>query len=380
MAAGFAQWGNDLYTGRKSYDIVGKRRTWYGIAIGLVLVSAALLLVKGLNPGIEFRGGSQFTVSGVATLEQQPAIDAVEEVSPEEEARVSTVGGSAVRVQTAQLSNEEVEQVRAGLAAAYDVSEDEVTSSFVGPSWGADVSSKAITGLVVFLGLVALVMTLYFRAWRMAAAALLALAHDLVVTVGIYALVGWEVTPATVIGFLTILGYSIYDTVVVFDKVRENTAGILDQSRYTYEEQANLAVNQTLVRSINTSVVAVLPVSAILFVGAFLLGAGTLRDIALALFVGMVVGTFSSIFLATPLEVTLRNREARIAEHTARVLAARGERPAPAAGSADTAGEAVTAGAATATSAASPHSAPHLVPGHHLGTAAQPKRRRSGRR
>ena len=380
-ATGFAQWGNDLYTGRTSYDIVGHRRRWYAIALAIVVASTALLLIKGLNPGIEFRGGSQFTVSGVQSLEQQSAIDAVEEVSPDEEARVSTVGDNAIRVQTAELTADEVTEVRGALASAYGVSEDDVTSSFIGPAWGKDVSSKALTGLVVFLVLVALVMTLYFRAWRMAAAALIALGHDLVITVGIYALVGWEVTPASVIGFLTILGYSIYDTVVVFDKVRENTHGVLEQTRSTYEEQANLAVNQTLVRSINTSIVAVLPVAAILFVGAFLLGAGTLRDIALALFVGMVVGTFSSIFLATPLEVTLRNRERRIAEHTARVLAARAPAGGSTAGSTD--GDAVTAGVSsgsTAQLAASAHQATRLVPGQHLGTAAQPRRRRTGRR
>ncbi len=367
-AVNFSQWGNDLYTGRKSYDIVGKRRRWYAIAIAIVLASAALLLLKGLNPGIEFRGGSQFTISGVETSDQQRAIDAVADVSAEEVPRVSTVGDAAIRVQTAELSSEEVVEVREALASAYGVSEDDVTSAFIGPSWGQDVSSKALTGLVVFLVLVAVVMTLYFRAWRMAAAALLALAHDLVITVGIYALVGWEVTPATVIGFLTILGYSLYDTVVVFDKVRENTVGILDQRHATYAERANLAVNQTLVRSINTTIVAVLPVAAILFVGAFLLGAGTLRDIALALFVGMIVGTFSSVFLATPLEVSMRGSEARIAQHTADVLAARGEQVPAGDGSTPAA---VGAGA--------PLSG-QVVPGHHRGTAAQPRRKRTGRR
>jgi preprotein translocase subunit SecF len=367
-AVNFAQWGNDLYTGRKSYDIVGRRRTWYAIAQTIVVLSTALLLLKGLNPGIEFRGGSQFTVSGVQTTDQQRAIDAVGAISAEEVPRVSTVGDSAIRVQTAELSSEEVVEVREALAEAYGVSEDDVTSAFIGPSWGQDVSSKAITGLVVFLLLVAVVMTLYFRAWRMAAAALLALGHDLVITVGIYALVGWEVTPATVIGFLTILGYSLYDTVVVFDKVRENTVGILDQHRSTYAERANLAVNQTLVRSINTSVVAVLPVAAILFVGAFLLGAGTLRDIALALFVGMIVGTFSSVFLATPLEVSMRGSEPRIARHTAEVLEARGQAATTDAGSAH---EPVPAAAGVSA---------HVVPGHHLGTAAQPRRKRTGRR
>ncbi len=361
MATGFAQWGNDLYTGRRSYDIVGTRRRWYAISLALVLVSAVLLVKPGLNPGIEFRGGSEFTVSGVPTSDQQLAIDTVQAIAPEENPRVTTVGGSSLRIQTAELTNAEVEEVKDSLAAAYGVGEDQITSAFIGPSWGQDVSQKAVTGLLVFLLFVSLVMTVYFRNWRMAAAAIIALFHDLIITVGIYAAIGWEVTPATVIGFLTILGYSIYDTVVVFDKVRENTADTLEQSRFTYAEKANLAVNQTLVRSINTSVVALLPVASILVVGAFILGAGTLRDIALALFVGMFVGTFSSIFIATPLEVTLREREPRIREHTAKVLAAR-------AGRTDEDGDVVTAGA--------PRAAAALRPGGHLGQGAQPKRKR----
>jgi preprotein translocase subunit SecF len=368
MAVNFAQWGNDLYTGRRSYDIVGRRRLWFGISGALVVLSVVLLFTPGLQPGIEFRGGSEFTVSNVTTTDQQPALDAVAEVAPDEVPRVTNVGSSAIRIQTAELTNDQVEQVRTGLEDAYGVSEDEVASSFIGPTWGQDVSQKALQSLVVFLVLVALVMTLYFRNWRMAAAALVALFHDLVITVGVYAGVGWEVTPATVIGFLTILGYSIYDTVVVFDKVRENTAGITDQTRATYEERANLAVNQTLVRSINTSVVALLPVAAILFIGAFVLGAGTLRDIALALFVGMIVGAFSSIFLATPLEVALRLRERPIREHTARVL--EGRRRLVAAGvGADASAEEVAVARFTG----------QVRPGGHQGVAAQP-RRKKGRR
>jgi len=363
MAAGFAQWGNDLYTGRRSYDIVGRRKIWFSIAALLVAVSAVLLVVPGLNPGIDFRGGSEFTISGVATSNRQAAIDAVASVAPKEVPLVSAVGTSSIRVQTTNLANTQVEQVRVALADAYKVSKDAVASSFVGPSWGQDVSNKAIRGIVVFLILVTVVMALYFRAWRMAVAALVALGHDLVVTVGLYAGIGWEVTPATVIGFLTILGYSIYDTVVVFDKVRENTQGVLDQTRFTYAEQANLAVNQTLVRSINTTVVALLPVGSILFIGAFILGAGTLRDIALALFVGLVVGAFSSIFLATPLEVALRMREPEIAAHDAKVLAAR-------AASGDEGSVVVGA----------PSHAVQLLPGGHLGNQAQPRRRKQGRR
>lgn len=363
MATGFSQWGNDLYTGRRSYDIVGRRRVWYTISIVLVLLSAVLLVKPGIEPGIEFRGGSEFMVSGVSTTEQDKAYDAVATIAPEEVPRVTQVGSSALRVQTATLDNEQVEKVRLALADAYGVDAGEVTSSFIGPTWGQDVSQKAITSLIVFLALAAVLMSFYFRNWRMALAAIIALFHDLIITVGLYAAVGWEVTPATVIGFLTILGYSIYDTVVVFDKVRENTAGVLDQRRVTYAEQANLAVNQTLVRSINTSVVALLPVGAILFIGAFVLGAGTLRDIALSLFIGMIVGAFSSIFLATPLEVTMRNREKGIREHTALVLAAR-----------------------TAVEPGADGDAPVAVryagavrPGHHQGPAAQPKRK-PGRR
>jgi len=280
--------------------------------------------------------------------------------------RVTSVGGSTVRVQTAQLSNAQVEQVATELAGAYGVDAGEVTSSYIGPTWGKDVSQKALVGLVVFLLLVSLVMTVYFRNWRMALAAVIALFHDLVVTVGIYALIGWEITPATVIGLLTILAYSIYDTVVVFDKVRENTAGVLDQTRSTYAERANLAVNQTLVRSINTSVVALLPVAGILFIGAFLLGAGTLRDIALALFVGMAVGAYSSVFLATPLEVELREREKPIRDHTAKVLALRAERT-------ETAGDDEDAALAAAGVAAGSR---QLQPGAHQGNKAQPRRRR----
>ena len=365
MAAEFAQWGNDLYTGRRSYDIVGHRRVFYIASSILVLISAILLIKPGLNPGIEFRGGSEFVVSGISgDRDQQLAIDTVQDVAPGESPEVTNLGADSLRIQVAELTDEQVNKVGAALQEAFGVSQDDITTQFVGPTWGKDVSSKAISGILVFLLFVTVVMTIYFRNWRMALAALIALFHDLIITVGLYAGIGWEVTPATVIGFLTILGYSIYDTVVVFDKVRENTADTLDQTRFTYAEKANLAVNQTLVRSINTSVVALLPVSAILFVGAFVLGAGTLRDIALALFVGMLVGAYSSIFLATPLEVSLREREPRIKEHTAKVLAARAR---------------AVAGGEDVAAAAVPHAAGQLRPGTHLGQAAQPKRRKSSR-
>ena len=366
--ASFAQLGNDLYSGRRSFDVIGHRRRWFAISAVLLILSIGLLLVRGINPGIEFRGGSEFTISNTEITDQQPAHDAVAEIAPDQEARVSTVGTNSIRVQTQELTAEDTSELRSLLAEAYEVDVTEVTASYVGPTWGDTVTSAALRGLVIFLVLVTLVMALYFRRWSMAAAALIALLHDLVITVGLYAGIGFEVTPATVIGFLTILGYSLYDTVVVFDKVRENTEGVLDQSRYTYAEASNLAVNQTLVRSINTSVLAILPVASILFVGAFLLGAGTLRDIALALFIGMLVGTASSIFIAAPVEVVLRMRSPELRAHTERVLAARESRRVEA----EAAGEDVE-------EVLSGARAGGLVAGSHQGQGAQPRRRRPRR-
>ena len=356
MASRMGQWGNDLYTGRRSYGIVGYRKRWFVVAGVLVLLSTALLMSRGLNLGIAFRGGSEFTVPSVATTDQQLALDAVASIAGAEPPRVSVVGTDTIRVQTSELTDVQTSSLKQALATAYGVDVADVDSSFVGPQWGQDVTSKALRALVIFLVLVSLVLTVYFRDWRMAAAGLLALVHDVILTVGVYAAVGWEVTPATVIGFLTILGYSLYDTVVVFDKVRENVRGVVKQKRFTYSEMANLALNQTLVRSINTSIVAVLPVAAILFIGAFLLGAGTLRDIALALFVGILVGTFSSVFLATPLLTWMKDKDEGIAAHNATVLAARAVAP-------QGQESRVRVGA--------------LVPGEHLGNRAQPRRRPS---
>ncbi|MBF5083706.1 protein translocase subunit SecF [Quadrisphaera sp. INWT6] len=320
----FAQLGNDLYSGKRGIDVMRTRRTWYVVAALLVGLSVVLLLTKGLNGGIEFRGGSEFRVSDVTTTSQEPAEQAVTSVVPDgEPPRISSVGENAVRVQTERLSQEQTDQVATALAQGYGVQPASVTSSFVGPSWGADVTANAVRGLLIFVVLAAVVLGLYFRTWKMSAAALVALVHDVVITAGVYSLSGFEVTPATVIGFLTILGYSLYDTVVVFDKVRENTEHVLSSSNRTFAEAANLAVNQTLVRSINTSVVALLPVASILFIGAFLLGAGTLRDISLALFVGIIAGTYSSVFLAPPLYVQMREREPDIARQRERVLSRR---------------------------------------------------------
>lgn len=312
------QLGNDLYSGNKSIDIVGRRKVFYIVGIAIVIASILVPIVKGgFVFGIEFRGGSEFRIDGAAGVSQQIAVDAVQSVEPGTQPVVTTVGLDSVRIQTEQLDDVTSEEVRIALAAAYGVESGAVTSSFIGANWGADVTEKALIGLVVFLLLVSVLMALYFRTLKMSIAALVALVHDVVITLGIYALVGFEITPAAVIGFLTILGYSLYDTVVVFDKVRENTVDVEFSETTTFASQVNLAINQTLVRSVNTSVVAVLPVASILFIGAAVLGAGTLRDIALALFIGILAGTYSSVFIAGPLYVDLRSREGKFKDKTA---------------------------------------------------------------
>jgi len=322
--ASLVSFGNNLYTGAKSFDFVGRRKIWYTIAIVLMVASVVIPIAKGgFNFGIEFRGGSQFQISGAQTLDQQPASDALRSVVPDGVAHVSTVGSDGVRVQTDQLTDKETLKVSAALAKAYGVSSNKITSSFIGPSWGADITSQAIRALVVFVVLAAVGMALYFRTWKMSLAALVSLVHDLVIVAGVYAATGFEVTPAAIIGFLTILGFSLYDTVVVFDKIRENTAQVGEGSRYTFAGAVNLAVNQTLVRSINTGVVAALPVASILIIGAFVLGADTLRDISLALLVGILVGTYSTIFIAAPLYAQLRSNEKSIKDRDRKTLAAR---------------------------------------------------------
>lgn len=328
----FTQFGNDLYTGARSFDFVGRRRTWYVIAAVFIILAIGLTALRGgFVFGIEFRGGSEFRIQGSTAIDDGTAaataiaVDVVNELVEGSSPRVSIVGGDSVRVQTEQLTPEQTNQVRDALAEAYGVSTANISTSFIGATWGADITRQALIALVVFLLLASLVMAVYFRTWKMSAAAIFALFHDLIVTVGVYGVLGLEITPAAVIGFLTILGYSLYDTVVVFDKVRENTSEDGAQSRRTFAQSVNLAVNQTLVRSINTSVVAVLPVASILFIGSLLLGAGTLRDIALALFIGTIIGTYSSVFLAAPLYVHLRENEPEVKKQGSRPIVVRQE-------------------------------------------------------
>ena len=325
---GFAKFGNDLYTGDRSINFVGRRNLWYIIAAVMILASILIPIARGgFVLGIEFRGGSQFQITNVASLSEDRAAaetlasDTVESVVAEATPRITVVGGDGLRVQTTQLTTDESNEVRDALQAAFEVSVDDVNASFIGPSWGADITASALRALVVFVILAGIVMALYFRTWKMAAAAMVSLLHDLVITAGIYGILGIEVTPSAVIGLLTILGYSLYDTVVVFDKVRENTSEDGPDSRRTFAQSVNLAVNQTLVRSINTAVVAVLPVGAILFIGANLLGAGTLLDIALSLFIGIIVATYSTIFVAAPLYSQMRENEPAIKKKTDRIEA-----------------------------------------------------------
>ena len=307
----FAQFGNELYTGKRSFDIVGRQKTWYAVSVVLLILAGIGLFGRGLNVGLEFRGGSEFRVSSVTNMDNFEARGktAVGTLDTGSDVVVTRIGKDTVRIQTEKFQNSLTAKVESALASEFKVAENKISASTIGASWGASVSQKAITALIWFLILVSLVLAAYFRTWKMSLAALIALAHDLVITVGIYALAGFEVTPASVIGFLTILGYSLYDTVVVFDKVRENTLLAAGSGRLSFSQAANQAVNQTLVRSINTSVVALLPVGSILFIGFFLLGPGTLLDLSLALFVGIAVGTYSSIFIATPVLADLRERE-----------------------------------------------------------------------
>ncbi|MGL4339733.1 MAG: protein translocase subunit SecF [Rhodoglobus sp.] len=330
--ASFSKFGNDLYTGERSVNFIGRRSLWYSIAAVMVVLSVVFPFLRGgFVFGIEFTGGSEFQIAGVAGLDQEDArltaqkraTATVEEATAGALPRVSIVGANSLRVQTGQLSSEESTQLRDALAQAFDVKVDDVTASFVGPYWGADITGSAIRALIVFIALAAILMALYFRTWKMSVAAIVSLLHDIVITAGVYGALGFEITPSAVIGFLTILGFSLYDTVVVFDKIRENTTEDAHSSVRTFAESVNLAVNQTLVRSINTGIVAALPVGAILFIGAYILGAGTLRDIALALFIGIVVGTYSTIFIAAPLYSQLREKEPEIFARSKKLSAAR---------------------------------------------------------
>ena len=322
-----------LYQGEANLNVVGRRKMWFTIAATLVAVALGSILIRGFELGIEFAGGSEFSVPAQAAGKtftqdqvQQAVESAVRSVEPEAQVNAAQQVGSGAeanfKVRSAALPAADMQEAKATLADDLGLDVTQISDQQVSSAWGGAVINKAILGLVIFLVLVTAYLIVRFE-WRMAAAAFASLLLDLLFTAGVYSLVGFELTPYTVIGFLTILGYSLYDVVVVFDKVQENTRGITAGSTRTYGEATNLAINQTLMRSLNTSLVAMLPVGGVLFIGAGMLGAGTLKDLGLVLFVGMGIGVYSSIFFAAPVLSWLKDREPRIKAHNARVLARR---------------------------------------------------------
>ena len=302
--------GGRLYRGEVSVDFVGRRKLWYMISGAILLISIVSLFVRGLDFSVDFKGGAiyQFPATATATVTQVQSAVAEAGVSGAIVQELNGIHGKTWQVQTKTLTSDESNTVENSIETHLGVKPNDLSTNFVGPSWGSQISSKALQALIAFFIVIVLYLSIAFE-WKMAVAAFVALIHDIVIATGVYSLTGFQVSPATVIGLLTILGYSLYDTVVVFDKVRENTAGLLGGARSTYSQAANLALNQTLVRSINTSIIALLPVGAILFVGGGLLGAGELKDLSLVLFVGMLSGTYSSIFIATPVLAQLKERE-----------------------------------------------------------------------
>ena len=315
-----------MYHGETSFDIVGRRRLWFTISALLLLISLVSLVVPGLNFGIDFKGGAVFRVQPERPVSEAQVRRAVGPAA--EVVQVTEDDPVQVIVQTEELPPAEVARIRTGLAEAAGVERNAVSTESIGSKWGSTVSRKAVIALLVFLVVVVIYVSLRME-FKMAVAALVALLHDLIITAGIFALARFEVTPATVIALLTILGYSLYDTVVVFDKVRENTGALTSMSRTTYSEATNLAVNQTMMRSLNTSLASLLPILGLLLVGSYLLGAETLKDLALALFVGVAAGAYSSIFIAPPIVAMWKEKEPRYAQLRARVerLAAQGAGP-----------------------------------------------------
>ncbi|HZF89293.1 protein translocase subunit SecF [Streptomyces sp.] len=317
--------GARLHRGEVGYDFVKNRKIWYGISILITITAIVGLAVRGLNMGIEFQGGAVFT-TGKTSVSVSQAEEYAEEASGHD-AIVQKLGNGddgSLRIQVAGIDTERADQIKDTLAEDMKVDPESINAELVGPSWGDQIANKAWQGLGIFLILVVIYLAIAFE-WRMAVAAFVALIHDITITVGIYALVGFEVTPGTVIGLLTILGYSLYDTVVVFDSLKEQTRDISKQTRWTYSDIANRSINSTLVRSVNTTVVALLPVAGLLFIGGGVLGAGMLNDISLSLFVGLAAGAYSSIFIATPLVADLKEREPQMKALKKRVLAKRAQ-------------------------------------------------------
>jgi preprotein translocase subunit SecF len=321
-----------LYTGTGAFEVIGRRKMWYGISGLIVAVAVASILLRGFTFGIDFEGGTKVSMPAAGqngTVSTQQVEDVFSKTigkAPESVVVVGSGASETVQIRSETLTNEQTEKLRTALFDAFhpkgsdgQPSKQAISDSAVSASWGGQITKKALIALVVFLVLAAIYITVRYERY-MAMAALATLVFDLVTTAGVYSIVGFEVTPATVIGLLTILGFSLYDTVIVFDKVEENTHGFEHTTRRTFAEQANLAVNQTFMRSINTSLISVLPILSLMVVAVWLLGVGTLMDLALVQLVGVIVGTYSSIFFATPLLVSLRERTELVRTHTRRVL------------------------------------------------------------
>jgi preprotein translocase subunit SecF len=335
-----------LYVGSGVFDVVGKRKRWYIFFGALVLVCIASMSIQGFKWGIDFNGGTQIQMPANGSkgeITEQRAKDVFEQAlgrEADEAQRVGTGGSATIQLRSDTLNSADVFKLKQALfeqlgpiGSDNQPSVRAISDSAVSASWGGEISEKALLALGVFLLAVTIFLGIYFDI-RMAAAALISLLHDIVVTAGIYSLVGFEVTPATVVGLLTILGFSLYDTVVVFDKVKENTRGLLGLSRRTFAEAANLALNQTLMRSINTAIIALLPILGLLVVGYLLLGSGTLQDLALIQLTGTLVGVLSSIALATPLLVDLKMMDPQYKQQAQRVLNRRAGQARKAAGKA----------------------------------------------
>lgn len=313
-----------LYNGEAGINVVGRRKIWYSIAAAILVLAVLSFAFRGIELGIDFKGGNSFQVpAAVGTIDEARAAVAESGAEVITAQQVGTGPNATYLIKTADLDSDAALAVKEGVAGKLGLNPDEVSDNRVSASWGAQILRQALIGVLIFLVLVVAYLIAVFREWRMAVAAIAALFQNLLLTATVYMLIGFEVSPSTVIGFLTILGFALYDVVVVFDKVRENTRGITGKADQTYGEAANLAVNQTMMRSINTAVVALLPVGGLLFIGAGLLKAGTLKDLGLVLFVGMLAAVYSSIFFATPVLVDLKEREPRFKAHKQRVLARR---------------------------------------------------------
>jgi preprotein translocase subunit SecF len=371
-----------LYRGELSYDFIGRRRRWYTASAVVMLISILAIAIRGLHPSIDFKGGDvfQFPRNGHSIADVNSAL-ATQGVTAEVVQVTGTGSDARFRVETKSIpqssTNDKVSAVEQAISTHIGISAKQITVQSVGSTWGSQITRKAVYGLIIFLIAVIIYLSARFE-WKMALAAIIALLHDLLITAGIYALVGFEVSPSTVIALLTILGYSLYDTVVVFDKVRENIQGIAGGSRMTLSQATNLAVNQTLVRSINTSVIALLPVAGLLIIGAGLLGAGSLKDLALALLIGLASGAYSSVFIASPLVADFKEREPAYRQLARRVAARQANPGTPAVATAGASAAAASSGASATTGG---DEAPAARPQRQAGPGPRPGARphRGGR-